>query len=235
MGKLFIKPPEEEDDDDAQRKSNENLGVLAILTKDLLRSDGSPQNRCGEESVDARACELELGIRSANASDALHLEVENAGADDGADKGGDDLGDKGLTGRDLDVVGELEIVAEPNGVRASYIAKGLEIIHGQRVAVNKGAANKFGEHIEGNFDTCHGLDDAHGNDEDDTERQAIKDNSGRSVGVPASDTSNAQSNGDQETNQIPPLRNFGVRLHQSVMDVEDPLVLDRILLAEAGE
>lgn len=123
MGKLFVEPPEEKDDDDTQGKSNQNLGVLAVLAKDLLRSDGSPKNRCGEESVDARASELELGIGGANASDALHLEVEDAGADDGADKGGDDLGDKGLTGRDLDIVGELEIVAEPNGVRTGYIAK----------------------------------------------------------------------------------------------------------------
>lgn len=92
MGKLFVEQPEEDDDDDTQRKSNKNLGVLAILTKNLLRSDSPPQNRCGEESVDARACELELGIGSANAGDALHLEVEDAGADDGADKGGDDLG-----------------------------------------------------------------------------------------------------------------------------------------------
>lgn len=123
LGKPLVERPEEDDDDNAQREPNQNLSVLAVLAKDLLRPDGSPQNRCGEESVDARACEPELGIGSANASDALHLEVEDAGADDGADKGGDDLGDEGLAGRDLDVVGELEIVAEPNGVRAGYIAK----------------------------------------------------------------------------------------------------------------
>jgi hypothetical protein len=161
-----------------------------------LWSNGSPQDRCGEESVDARTCELELGIGSANASDALHLEVEDAGADNGTDKGGDDLGDEGLTGRNLDVVGELEIVAEPNGVRAGHVAKGLEIIHGQRVAIDKGTANEFSEHVQGNFDACHGLDDAHGDDKDDAERQAIKDNPGRSVSIPASDTSDTQSNGD---------------------------------------
>lgn len=236
LGELFVEQPEEDDDDDAQGEADQNLRILSGMAKNLLRSNCSPQDGGGEEGVDAWAGELELRIGSADASDALHLEVENAGADNSADECSNDLGDEGLTRWNLDIVGELEIVTEPHGVCAGDVAKGLEVVHGQRIAIDKRATNELSQHVEGDLNACHGLDDTHGNDKDDAECQAIKHNAGRRVCIPPGNASNAQGNSKHKADQVPPLRNLGVCLHQPVVNVENSLVLDRVLLlAEACE
>lgn len=130
VGKLLVESPEKEDDNDAERETHQHLAVLTIVSENLLGANGTPEYGCGEEGVDARASELILRVRCAHSINVQHLEVQHSNADDGTNQGGDHLSDKGLAWRNLDIVGELEIVGKPDGMGAGYVAKRLEIVHG---------------------------------------------------------------------------------------------------------
>lgn len=233
MGKFLIQAPKDYHDNNAQRKADEHLAVLPLVAKYLLRPHRTPEDRRGEKSVDARACELVACILCADGADVGHLEIEDANADDRADESGNHLSSKGLTRRNLDVVCELQVVGEPDGVSASDISKRLEVVHGQGVTVNPRASNELGQDVERYLDTRHGFNDANWNDEHDAERQAVKHNARRGVRIPASNASDTEGNGTDQTQHVPPLGHFFVRLHQAIVHIENVVVFQRCLLAEA--
>lgn len=130
VGEPSVKGPEKDDDDDAQRETQQHLAVLAVMSKNLLWADRTPKDGGGEEGVDARASQFISCIWGANPINVQHLKVQDTDTDNGTNQGGNHLRKKGLTGRNFDVVGELEVVGKPNGMCASDIAKRLEIVHG---------------------------------------------------------------------------------------------------------
>lgn len=95
--------------------------VLAVNTKHLDGTNGSPQDGGSKEGVDAGAEETHGRVGLANVLN-VDLEVEHTSADESGNERGHHLGGEGVTGRDLDVVSELEIVGEADGMRAGHIS-----------------------------------------------------------------------------------------------------------------
>lgn len=226
-----MEKPEEEDDGNTKREAEKSLGVLPVGSPDLGRTNGTPKDGGSKEGVDTGASKAELGIRGAYAVNVTHLEVEHTDTDERANEGGDHLSAEGVSGRNLDVVGELKVVGEPDGVSAGDITEGLEVVHGEGVSFDERTTNELGEDIQSDFDTGHSLDDTDGNDKDEAEGQTIEDDPRRGVGLPAHDTSDTKTNGDDEAGHVPPLRHLGVASHEAVVDVEHGFVSGRGLLS----
>lgn len=231
-GEVFAQEPEDDDDGDAQGEAEQGLGVLAADAPDLLGADGAPEHGGGEEGVLAGADKLEGRVLCADAVE-VDLVGDDGDADKGRDQGGDHLGEEGEARRDLDVVGELEVVAEVEGVGAGDVAVRLEEAHGEGVAFHKGAADELGQHVERHFDARHGVDDARGHHEDEAEGDAVEDDAGAGVSWPVGDGGAAEGHADDEDNHVPPLGDLVVLLHQTVVHVEDLALFHLVLFGGA--
>lgn len=95
--------------------------VLAVNSKHLDGTNGSPQDGGSEEGVDAGAEETHGRVGLANVLN-VDLEVEHTGADESGNERGNHLGGEGVTGRNFNVVSELEVVSEADGMRAGHIS-----------------------------------------------------------------------------------------------------------------
>jgi len=127
-------------------KETPQEGIInCTRTIHLLWTEGTPENGSGEEGVDARTSEPILLIRCADIGDLGHLVVENAGTDKGRDKGGDHLTVEGNPGRDVDVMRELEILGEVEGVRGCDISVGLEVVHRRGISGEPETTKKLGD------------------------------------------------------------------------------------------
>ena len=113
--------PEDDGDAEADGESQKEPLVLAVNTKHLDGTNGSPQDGRCEEGVDAGAEKTHGRVGLADVLN-VDLEVEHTSADESGDQGGHHLGGESVAGRDLDVMGELEIVGEANGMSAGHVA-----------------------------------------------------------------------------------------------------------------
>lgn len=95
---------------------------MTSSAENFLRPDRAPEDGGGEEGVDARAREVVWLVGGADVGYLVDLEVEDARADECADKGCDHLREERMAGWDLDVVGKLEVVGESERVGAGYIS-----------------------------------------------------------------------------------------------------------------
>ena len=111
------------------------------------------------------------------------------------------------------------------GGSINIIPETLEVVHGQGVALNPGTTNELGQHIEGDLDTGHGFGDTNRNDEDDAENEAVEDDAGGCVGLPAGDTGDTEAYGDGEEDKVPPFRNY--RLKETVRSRENDAKSDK--------
>lgn len=99
---------------------------------------------------------------------------------------------------------QLEVLAEAQCVGAGHVAESFEVVHAQGVALVPGAADELGEDVERDFEAGNGVDDADGNDEDETERDAVEDDAGGGVGWPAKDRAEGDADGGDEDEEVPP-------------------------------
>lgn len=113
---------------------------------------------------------------------------------------------------------------------AGDIAVRLEKAHGEGIALDKGATNEFSKDVEGDLDTSHCVDNADRDDEDETHDDTVKNNSDGGVRGVDSNGSTADSDGKDEGDKVPPLRDFLVLLHKAVVDVENTALFDLLLL-----
>lgn len=120
---LAVKQPDDHYDHNTEREADQHLAVLARVAKGACWADGAPEDRRREEGVDAGACQLKLGLFCAYVLNVHQLEVEHTDAHQRAHKRGHHLRRKGLSGRDLDVVSQFQVITEPDGVRARHVAK----------------------------------------------------------------------------------------------------------------
>lgn len=123
FGKLLVHRPDQNDHGDAEGEADQGLAVLAFVTKDLGRTDCTPQDRGGKEGVHSWTGQLVLRLRGADIVDAAHLEIEHANADNGAEESGHHLRAKRMARWNLDVVGQLQVVAEPDGMGTGDVAE----------------------------------------------------------------------------------------------------------------
>ena len=110
----------------------------------------------------------------------------------------------------MDVVGELEILGEVEGVRGGDVSVGLEVIHGGGIAGEPETTEQLGNNVEGDLYVGDGHDDAARNREDDSEEDTIQHNSGGSVGGVNGDTSGTKTNRDAQDEEVDPLGNLFV-------------------------
>jgi len=153
-----------------------------------MRAERTPKDRSREKGVDTGTSKLVTLVWRTHVWNFIDLEVQDTDADECRDECGDHLREEGVSGRNLDVVCELHIVGETDGVSACHIAVALEVVHGEGVASDPGAADEFGENIECHFNSRHGCDEADWDDEDQAKCDTVEDYSDGSVCLPASDT-----------------------------------------------
>lgn len=82
LGEALEEEIQHHGDDNTERESEEELLVLALMTKHLDRTDGAPEDRGREEGVWTGAVETHGGILLADVFD-VDLEVDYACADKG--------------------------------------------------------------------------------------------------------------------------------------------------------
>lgn len=157
------------------RETDEEGCVEPTLAKDLVGPESTPKYRGSEESVDTRAVEAVWCIGGTDILD-MDLEVENTSADESGNKACGHLSPEGVARRNLGIVCKLEIVQELNSVSASDVAEGLEEVHGQGITTNPSTSDEFGQDVESDWNTSNGSNDTNRNDEDQTERETVKDN-----------------------------------------------------------
>lgn len=225
-GPLSANEVKQENHDETEREANKGRGVSATRTPESLGTDGTPEHSSREEGVLAGAEELERSILSTDISD-VDLVLDDANVDECGNQSRNHLGKEGEARGNLNVVGKLEIVGEAERVGAGDVAVRLEEAHGQGVAFDKRATDELGQDVEGDLNTSHGVDNADGDDEDEAERNAVEDNADGGVRRPLRNGNTTENNGNDQADEIPPLRNLLVGGHEAVVDIDDA---DRVVL-----
>ena len=131
----------------------------------LLRTEGTPKDGSGKESVVPRASEVILLLGQADIGDLGHLVVENGRADKGGDKSRPHLAVEGDPGSDVHVMSELEILGEVESVRGCDVSVRLEVIHSGGVTREPETTEELGNNVQGNLNVRDGHDDTAGNTE----------------------------------------------------------------------
>lgn len=110
-----LESPSEEVKGDGQNSANEETPQEAVVdctrTVHLPRTEGTPKDGSGKEGVGARTGEPILLVWGANVRDR-HLVVEDRSANERGHKCGDHLAIKCDPRRNMDIMGQLEILGE---------------------------------------------------------------------------------------------------------------------------
>lgn len=122
-------------------------------------------------------------------------------------------------------MGELEIVREVNGLGDRDVAVHLEVHHLDGVTVRDGTTDSFREDVHGDLNTGDRGDETDRDYEDDRHDDTEDDDGGAGVCRVDADTDHAQHGGDCEDEEVPPLRNLVVRLHELEVDVLGEVVV----------
>jgi hypothetical protein len=199
----------------------------------LLGTEGTPENGSGEEGVDAGAGEPILLASRADVGDLGHLVVENGGANEGRHKGGDHLTVEGDPRWDVDVMRELEILGEVEGVRGRDVSVGLEVVHRGGVTGEPETSEQLGDDVQGNLDVRDGHDNTAGDTEDEGKEDTIQDDGRSGVGGVSTDTGSTQSDGGYKDGEVDVLGNLLVVPHETGVDIlgvsEGGLAADQVL------
>ena len=179
-------------------------------TEHFFGSKSTPENGSGEESVGTRTGEMVLLVRCANIGDLRHLIVEDSRAYESRNKGSEHLAVEGDPRWNMDIVSELEILGEVEGLRGGDKSVGLEVVHGGGIAGEPEATKQLGNNVEGDLYVGNGHDDAARNTEDDSEEDTIQYNSGGSAGGVSGDTGGTDADGDTQYDEVDPLGDLTV-------------------------
>lgn len=229
IGELLSDKPVDKNNDNAEGKANQGGRVCATNTPKSLGTNSSPENRSSEESVVARAVKTERRIRRADTFQ-MNLELKDTNVNKSGHERGYHLCEEGEAGSNLDIMRKLEIIAESQCVGTGNVAVRLEETHGKSVTFDKRAANELCEDVESNFNTSHSVNNTDRNDKEKAHDNAVEDDRDRSVSGIGGDTCAADSNGKDQSAHVPPLGNFLVCLHKTVMNIKNAAFLDLVLL-----
>lgn len=164
------------------------------------------------------------------------MEVENTRADKGRYQRSDNLSDESVTRRDLDIVGQLEIVGKVDCLSRGDVSVGFEVVHRESISRGDLRSNQLGQDVHGDLHSGDGVDKTnlrsawqwsltHGNDKDQSHADTEQYHGGSGVGLIASDTDHSGNDGDSQDDQIPPLGYLFVTLHQFGVDVFRQIVV----------
>ena len=159
--------------------------------------------------------------------------VENGGADEGRHEGGDHLTIEGDPGWDVDIVRELEILGEVEGVGGRDISVRLEVVHRGGVTGEPETSEQLGDDVQGDFNVRDGHYNPAGDTEDEGKEDAVQDDGRSGVGGISTDTGSTQSDRDNEDGEVDVLGNLLVTPHETGVDIlgvsEGGLAADQIL------
>lgn len=232
VGKLLSKGPVKQYSNNTKRETKESRRICAADTPHPLGTNCSPKHSSSEECIRTGAVEAEWRILGANVWQ-MNLELDNADIDKSRDQSRHHLSEESEARCNFDVVSEFEVVAKGQGMSTCDITIGLEETHCQCVAFNKGAANEFREDVKGDLDTGHRIDNANRDDKDEAHNDTVEHHSNRSIRRVGSNSCTTNGDGKDERAHVPPLRNFLVRLHQAVMNIEDATLFHLLFLGRA--
>ena len=218
-----FRPPAEVVEGNGHQGANEETPQEGIVdgtgTIHLLGTEGTPENGSGEKGVDAGAGESVLLVRRADVGDLGHLVVENGGTNEGRNEGGDYLTVESDPGWDVDVMRELEILSEMEGVRGRDVSVCFEVVHRRGVTGEPETADQLGNNVQGDLDVRDGHDNTAGDTEDEGKEDTIQDDGRRGVGGVSTDTDSTQGDGDYEDGEVDILGNLLVVPHETGMDI----------------
>ena len=204
---------------DRHKRADEETPQEGIVdgtgTEHLLGSKGTPEKGTGEEGVDVGTSEPALLVRCADIWDLGHLVVENGGTDEGRHDGGDHLAVECDPGWNVDIMRELEIPGEVEGVRGRDISVRLEVVHRDGISGEPETTEQPGNDVQGNLDVRDRHDNTAGDAEDEGKEDTIQDNDGSGVGRVSTDTNGTKSDGDHKDGEVNVLRNLLVAPHET--------------------
>ena len=216
---LPAKEVERKREEEANEEPPQETVVDGTSAEHLLWPKGTPDDGRGEETVDIGTGEVVLLPRCANIRDLRHLIVEGSCGDESGNERSDHLAAERDPRWNVDVMGELEILREVEGVRGSDKSIGLEVVHRGGVTREPETTEHFSNNIEGNQYAGTSHDDAAGNAEDDSKEDTKQHNSRGSVGGVNGETSGTNSRGNTQHDEVDPVGDLFVRLHQTGVDV----------------
>ena len=182
-------------------------------TEHFLGSKSTPENGSSEESIESGTGEMVLLPRCANIGYLRHLIVEDSRAHETGNKGSEHLAIESDPRWNVDVMGELEILGEVEGMRGGDVSVGLEVVHGGSIAGKPETTEQLGNNVKSDLYVGNGHDDTARNTEDGSEEDTIQHNSGGSAGRVNGDTDGTDTDGDTQYDEVDPLGNLLVRLH----------------------
>ena len=206
-------------EDGTDQETPQEAVVHCTSTEHPLGSKGTPEDGSGKVIVDSWTSEMILLVNRANIGNLRHLVVENGGADESGNEGGEHLAVEGYPRWNVDVMGKFHILCEVEGVRGCDISIGFEVEYRSSVTGEPESAEHFGKNVEENLNVGDSHDDAAGNAEDNGEEDTVQHDTGGSVGRVGGDTSCTKGDGNAQNEEVDPLRNLSVRPHQSGVDV----------------
>ena len=195
-------------EDGTDQETPQEAVVHCTSTEHPLGSKGTPEDGSGKVIVDSWTSEMILLVNRANIGNLRHLVVENGGADESGNEGGEHLTIKRDPRRDVDVVGEFEILGEVEGVRGGNESVRLEIVHGCGVTGEPETTEQFGDNVKGDLHIGDSHDDPARNAEDDGEEDTIQYNSRGGVGGVNGDTGGTNTDGHTQYDEVDPLRDL---------------------------
>ena len=209
--------PAEEVERNREKGTGEEIPQEAVVdgtsTEHLLGPKGTPEDRSGEGGIRAGAGEVVLLPRCANIGYLRHLIVEDSRTHETGNKGGEHLTIKSDPGWNVDIMGELEILGEVEGVRGRDVSVGLEKVHGIGITGKPETTKQLSDDVEGDLYVCDSFDDTTRHTEDGGKEDAIQRSSGRSSSGVSSDSGGTDTDGDTQHDEVHPLRNLFVRPH----------------------
>ena len=149
-----------------------------------------------------------LLVGCANIGDLRHLIVEDSRADKSGNEGGEHLTIKRGPRRNVDVMGEFEILCKVECVRGGDVSVSLEIVHGCGVTGEPETTEQFGDNVKGDLHIGDSHDDPARNTEDDGEEDTIQYNSRGGVGGVNGDTGGTNTDGHTQYDEVDPLRDL---------------------------
>lgn len=140
-----------------------------------------------------------VGLRWATHSlDLGHLVVEDGRADETGDDGRNNLGHERDTGRDMEVMGQLQILSEVKCVCSRDISVRLEVIHSGGISSEPKTTEQLSEHVESDLNVGYGLNDSDWNTENHCQEDTVKHDSRSCVGWVGSNTSGTDTDTDDQ-------------------------------------
>ena len=207
------------DHEEANGEPEQHEIVSLARTEQLLRTDGTPENSSGVKGALVRAGEAEGRVRRTDVG-KTHGEIEDGCTDEAVDHSRPHLGPKGVSGGDLEVMGELEVIAEVDCLISGNVAVRLEIHQSVGVTSDERPADEFGEHVEGDRNAGDSLNQTARDHDDQGHDDTENDDDWRSAGRIDADTDHAEDHGSKEHDEIPPFRDLLVILpHQAHVNV----------------